>query len=428
MQKKRTRAFLAALLAAAALTGGPAHAAPPIAAREDSSAAETTTGTANPEIVYAEEITGKLTCSIDQAEDTPYWRVILDGVNTSGTDIPAGAVISAESEVPIGGVYVEANDPVGTMHISFDGKTTDRTEDTYLHFYIDGIHSKELTICFDDTVSLADIHFYTVGEKPDYIQTWSPTLEQADVMLLPAHYDDELLYFGGIIPWCIERGASVMVAYFCNHEYEIHRKHEMLDGLWEAGIRNYPILGEYHDSGVIQLGEALWRLQFDGYEWEDLLERQVRLYRQYKPQIILTHSEDGEYGHGQHVLYEQLAVEAAELSGDGKVFPESAKEFGTYEVPKIYVHNYISDHGQIVLDLDQPLETRNGMTSYEVTVSAFKKHRSQEEFFMWWLELPHKASEIISYSPCRWGLYSTCVGDDTSTDTFFDHIVLLKDK
>ena len=427
MEKKQRKAFVAALLAAAALTGGPAHAASPNSSTEDSSAAETSS-TAKSEIVYAEEITGKMSYAINRVEDAPYWRAILDGVNTTGTDIPASVVISAESEVPIGGVYVEANDPVGTMHLSLDGETIDRTENTYLHFYVDGFQSRALSICFDDTVSLADIHFYTVGEKPDYIQTWNPTLEQADVMLLPAHYDDELLYFGGIIPWCMERGASVMVAFFCNHEYEVHRKHEMLDGLWEAGIRNYPILGEYHDSGIIQPGEALWRLQFDGYEWEDLLERQVRLYRQYRPQIVLTHSEDGEYGHCQHVLYEQLAIEAAELSGDGKAFPELAKEFGTYQVPKIYVHDYISDHGQIVLDLDQPLETQNGMTSYEVTVSAFKKHRSQEDYFMGWLELPQKASEIVNYSPCRWGLYCTNVGDDTSTDTFFDHIVLLKDR
>ena len=86
MEKKQRKAFVAALLAAAALTGGPAHAASPNSSTEDSSAAETSS-TAKSEIVYAEEITGKMSYAINRVEDAPYWRAILDGVNTTGTDI-----------------------------------------------------------------------------------------------------------------------------------------------------------------------------------------------------------------------------------------------------------------------------------------------------------------------------------------------------
>ena len=419
------------LLIASALIGGPvsAYAQPQSAGREEIPVTEEkNTAASESEPVYAEEITQSLTYSIENTDAAPYWRSILDGSNMSHAVIPEDFVISALSDVPVGGVYIESDEPVGTMHVSFDGRTIDRTENTFLHFYIDGISADELMIWFDKSVSITDIHFFSEGEKPDYVQTWEPVLERPDVLLLPAHYDDELLYFGGVIPWCIERGASVMVAYFCSHEFEEHRKHEMLDGLWESGIRNYPIFGEYHDSGNVFLDDALWRLKYDGYEWEDLLERQVRIYRQFKPQVVLTHAEDGEYGHCQHILYELLAVEAAAVSGDADFFPDSAEKYGVYEVPKVYVHDYVSDHGQIVLDLDQPLETRNGMTSYEVTVAALKKHATQVDYFYSWLILPQRASEIRNYSPCRWGLYITNVGDDTSTDTFFDNIILLNDK
>ena len=47
---------------------------------------------------------------------------------------------------------------------------------------------------------IAELHIYGAGDLPDEVQVWDPPCEKADLMLLAAHPDDELLWFGGILP------------------------------------------------------------------------------------------------------------------------------------------------------------------------------------------------------------------------------------
>ena len=81
-----------------------------------------------------------------------------------------------------------------------------------------------------------------------------------------------------------------------------------------------------------------------------------------------------------------------------------------------------------MLDLDRPLDSFGEKTPYQITVAAFKKHKTQLSGFIGWLTGPGSARNIGSYSPCEWGLFYSHVGNDTSTDTFFDNITLIKDQ
>ena len=328
---------------------------------------------------------------------------------------------------PVGGLYFEVDTLPCKITITVDDRVIE-ADPQFLHFYVGGIDAEKFTLTFHDTVKVTDIHFLSQGRLPDWVQLWEPTPPRCDLMIMAAHYDDESLFFGGIIPWALDQGAVVNVAYFCDHRNALHRTHEMLNGLWTSGLRTYPVFGTYPDSGLVDFNTATLQLNNAGYSWEDLLWRQVEVLRMYKPQVILTHSQSGEYGHGRHVLYEELCTDAAMMAGVAEVFPNLTEVWGAHSVRKVYVHNYRSFAGQIWLDLDQPLDSFGGRTPYQITIEAFLKHKSQQGAFTSWLKGPGSAAGIVTYSPCDWGLYYSSVGPDTRADTFFENITFYADQ
>ena len=89
-----------------------------------------------------------------------------------------------------------------------------------------------------------EIYAFGQGEAPDWVQRWEPPLEKADLMILVAHPDDELLFTGGAIPtYSAERGNAVQVAYLSPSNPT--RRSEALNGLWSMGYRQYPIIGSF---------------------------------------------------------------------------------------------------------------------------------------------------------------------------------------
>lgn len=353
---------------------------------------------------------------------------ILDRNNVTRSSLKKGTVLTCTSKKEIGGLYIETETPAGSITITAGDRTIETEEDSYLHFYTGGINAKKFTVTFHKAVSVTNIYFLTKGILPDWVQFWEPTPEQCDLMIMATHYDDDTLYFGGIAPWAMDQGASVIVTFYCDHRQEPYRKHEMLDGIWASGIRTYPVFGSYADSGLVDYPTAVSQLTEAGISWENMLERQVEIFRKYKPQIVLTHSFTGEYGHSQHILCEQISTEAAMMAGNEFVFPELTEKYGAHSISKVYIHNYYGPSGHIVLDLDRPLESFQGRSAYEITVDAFRKHKSQVSGFIGWLTGPGSAAGITSYSPCEWGLYYSTVGNDTHTDTVFDNITLIKEQ
>lgn len=75
------------------------------------------------------------------------------------------------------------------------------------------------------------------------------------------------------------------------------RGHERLNGLWEMGIRHYPILGTMEDSGTHSM-ETVANL----HKKDDLKGWQVTQIRRFQPLVVVGHDLDGEYGNGQHKL------------------------------------------------------------------------------------------------------------------------------
>ena len=95
------------------------------------------------------------------------------------------------------------------------------------------------------TMCLAELYAYAAGDRPDSVHIWT-VAEKADIMLLSAHPDDEILWFAGTIPtYAGERGLTVQLVYATCSTAE--RRLELLDGLWTCGCHTYPIFFDLRD-------------------------------------------------------------------------------------------------------------------------------------------------------------------------------------
>lgn len=263
------------------------------------------------------------------------------------------------------------------------------------------ITQTELELAFLENTVICDILIYSEGELPQNVEQWNPPLYDADMLLLPTHADDEILFFGPIIAQYAKE-KSLQVAYLTNHFGEWYRQHELLEALWTAGITAYPIIPKFNDyfSESLEHAKTL-------YDTDQMMEYQVELLRRFKPEVVIGHDIDGEYGHGVHMLNTDLLMKSLEMSGDKEKFPASAVEYGVWDTPKTYLHLY--KENSITLDVDTPLPQYGNKTAFEVTQDAFTHHKSQSSF---------KVSKGGVYDCRKFGLYRATVGNDTSTDLF----------
>ena len=305
----------------------------------------------------------------------------------------------------------------------------------FLHEYIDLETAfgtvKSVSLTFPDGVRLSEIRVFSSGTLPDNVQRWSAPLDGgADLVLFSTHGDDEHLYFAGLLPtYGAERGCRVQVVYLTDHRNDTNRRtHEMLNGLWNVGIRAYPVFGSFADFRIDSLQGTYdqYKNQY-GVSRDELLDFVVTQIRRFRPLVAVGHDLQGEYGHGMHLVYADLLTEAVLVTDDPTVFPESAKTYGTWQIPKLYLHLYGREH--TVIDYDTPLEAFDGMTAFRVSQKlGFPSHRSQQwPMFVNWIYGEDgqitKASQIDTYNPAYFGLYHSEVGPDIEKNDFFENLL-----
>lgn len=344
---------------------------------------------------------------------------------TWGT-VPAGTVIKVSCATPIGGIYARFNQTgldeyPAPWTLEVNGETRTCGETGWQQQYVGDFSATELTMTFAEETVITDLYFISEGALPEWVHVWEEKPEKVDVLLMACHADDDQYTFCGLIPWVLSQGASIQVAYFVNHYTHPNRVHEQLDGLWASGVHHYPEMGHFRDE---ERETTLQSYIDTGYTEEDLIGSCVENYRRYKPQVVVTHAVNGEYGHGAHVLYTQLCLDAVAPAADASAYPESAETYGAWEIPKTYVH--LQQEKEVVLNFDTPLDMFDGRTAYKVGQDAFRYELSQTQYpgQMGWLYGQELASEVTENPVNRYGLYYSTVGDDVNDDTLFDNIDL----
>ena len=308
-----------------------------------------------------------------------------------------------------GGLYITWGEEVAPWALqkkngkAFDTLYQGKAGD-YAHQYIPGdggngvYRIQLLEIAKYEQLHIRDLYILSDGDLPGWVQLWEPTKPSCDLMVISAHADDELIFFGGVIPYYnTERGLDVVVAYMSVSDY--YRRTELLNGLWECGVRNYPVIGPFRDEYCETLS--------DGYaHWggkAKVTDYILGLMDIYQPKVVITHDTNGEYGHGAH-----KATAAGTLA--------TVTEHNT-SVEKLYLHLY--KENSLTMDWRQPLSALGGRTALQVAKDAFQLHVSQRDFF--------SVKDTGATANNLFGLAYTTVGADEEKNDLMEHISLDKE-
>lgn len=355
---------------------------------------------------------------------------LTDGSESTYVTVPAGGNISVTAE-GISALYVKFHLKSKPWTAVYAFGETAFGINGYLHEYAE-LPSEQgsVTMQFSEETEICEIRIFGEGTPPSDVQVWEKPFEKADAILLSTHNDDDQLFFAGLIPYCVANDIDLQVVYFCHHDDKPIRLHEQLNGLWASGATHYPAIGIFPDLYSESMEWAVNSFAYEGYEREDFVSYQCEMIRRFKPEVVIAHDIEGEYGHGSHRLNTDTLIEALELTADPAKYPESAEKYGTWDVPKTYIHLY--GERQIVMNYDEPLECFGGKTAYQMSVAGYRCHNTQQwTWFTDWLvgtdeEPITAASQIEKYSPCEYGLYRTTVGDDVKGE-MFENVTLRKD-
>lgn len=330
----------------------------------------------------------------------------------SAVSLEAGSTVTLTPTDPgqkIAALYIVWAEAPGSWTLGYNGKRETFGQNGYLHEFasLEG-GAEEVTLTVENRETLCYIRAFGPGTLPDHVQIWEPVCEKADILALPAHADDEILFFGGILAeYAGQQNLQVQVAYFSQYEYGT-REHEKLDGLWACGVRHYPVSGPFPD--VYQETPDQARAY---YTQDKAMDFYIEQLRRFQPQVCIVHDAAGEYGNGTHQFIVQVLREALEQSADPGICPESAGQYGVWDVPKTYLHLW--EENPIHLDCRRSLSAFDGKTALEVATEAYKKHVSQQQLWFY-------VSDEGPYSISEFGLYRTNVGPDTGND-IMEHLV-----
>lgn len=193
-----------------------------------------------------------------EAVGFPSPQRLTDGDRGTYTTAQEGAAVTLSRSGGISALYLEFDRPPQPWVLTdpASGRSVSRGEEGFLHEFADLSALLEgqpetVELRFPAGTVIAEIYAFSPGELPGWVQVWQPPLDEADLLLISSHSDDEQLFFAGLLPYYgVERGLGVQVAYLVQH-FEANgvqdhkRPHEQLDGLWTVGVRNYPIISGF---------------------------------------------------------------------------------------------------------------------------------------------------------------------------------------
>lgn len=352
----------------------------------------------------ADELTPNLSLSNGKAAsgltDDSHSTTVLFNKNDTIT-------VTSKNGTPIHGIYISWDSKPVAWTLGTDNGDIACGTNGFLHEYVAlPTPSKSVTIHIPkNSIRVDGIRIFGEGELPHDVQVWNPPCEKADILVVSSHADDEILFFGGVLPtYTYLHEADVQVVYMCEFWTTTKiREHEKLDGLWECGIRNYPTCGDFKDLYSDSLESAKGQ-----YNYDSMVSFLVSQIRQFEPQVVVTHDIFGEYGHGYHLLTCQAVMDAVEDAALADKYPDSASLYGTWNTPKTYLHIFPTNG--IRLDLHVPIEKDYAKrTALEIAKAAYKKHVSQQ--WCWFY-----VSDSYEYSCADFGLIRSLVGPDTTND------------
>ncbi len=156
---------------------------------------------------------------------------------------------------------------------------------------------------------------------------------QLTLMAVHAHPDDEVIGTGGILAKLTAEGVRTVLVTCTNGEQgdgpggvkpgqpghddaavAERRLAELSESVAHLGISHLELLG-YRDSGMDGWEGNGNPDAFANVPVETAAARLAELMERYRPQVVVTYDEIGNYGHPDHIQAHRIAVAASEMTG-----------------------------------------------------------------------------------------------------------------
>ncbi len=316
------------------------------------------------------------------------------------------ASVTWEPEVPADFVYWEWTDDAGVLPAPFTVSLLDAAGKTVRQYdgdrYWNDGTAIEPGVCGVRLTAVEDTELCTLvpfeGGAPSDRHAWEPTPEKADFLVIATHPDDDALNMGNVIAtYGKQLGYTGTILWCCTRERV--RRTEALNGAAVMGLTQYPLMAGLPD--ISQRNRSKYENRF---LLEDVENTIIRYLRQVKPEVVVTHDVDGEYGHWQHKRVSEAVRLAVEDAANPAFDPASAELYGTWQVKKLYIHLY--PQNTVFISATEPLSAFGGMTGWEIAKAAYGCHLSQELS-------NHPCNNEGVHSLEKFGLAFTTVGPDT---------------
>lgn len=277
----------------------------------------------------------------------------------------------------------------------------------YANVYPIAAGAKYISIKFSQSgQGIMKLRVWGEGELPRTAVTWQPPHEDCELMVVSTHMDDEWLWFGGIIPYYdTVLGHDVQVVYMA--DCGRLRYAECMNALGVAGVNTHPIFLGLVDERIDSLNQTLahWGGQ------EAVTKLMVELIRSRKPEIILTHDWDGEYGHNQHIVTSRCMETVIKAAADPNLYPELGE---AWQVQKLYRH--LEKKCPIEFDWHQSFPELDGRTLLQTADQAMRENASQTKYY--------QVKDHGEYDNAKFGLSYSTVGEDTEHKDLFENVVV----
>jgi LmbE family N-acetylglucosaminyl deacetylase len=269
---------------------------------------------------------------------------------------------------------------------------------------------------------------------------WEPPTNKIVVLFVGAHPDDEGIFFGGTLPYySAALGLPTMLLSMTSGDWQpanlTVREAELRCAAWTYGLRYEPLFPRFRDVPSHSMTgnpypnkiDATWDywadgvLQGDGSDVEagklkgiNYVAEQIRRYR---PEVIITHDEKGEYGHHNHIATAYAVTNAFYVAADPAASAPNLEGLPPWQVKKMYLHLYPSNR-LFHTYLELPLTELSGRTARDLADEGLDCHVSQK---MPDVSTVYRTGENFDPYPSEWwGLYASTVGPDTALTTDLD--------
>lgn len=259
-------------------------------------------------------------------------------------------------------------------------------------------------------MAVSELHVLGEGAVPAWVQQWHTFEGKTDLVLLVTDPGDEYLFFGGLLPTYIAQGKEIMVCEIVNTIAAY--KSQMLDGLWYCGMTNYPYMAYFRPNMTVGM-----QAQYDTWSEVQFVRHVSRIVRMYKPDVLVTHAQNGEGIDGGHKVCADASLRSLTTAMDDKYdVGYGYANWGNWKVKKIYLHQ--TGENQTVLDFDVPLDFYGGKTADEIARDAYSFQDYQEKSLKGrGIVYGQGVADGTSY-----GLAFSQVGEDTGIGDLFENI------